>query len=230
MSVTTSFKKTARAQMDLQRQRDALALRLHDSVLQSLAAVRMHLKIAQDLLFDDPQRAAEYLGYVDALVCGEQEDLRAFVAELIKGSTLRAGAQKASPLALLSKLAKRLEKQWKARIDLVIESGVASLPEPIIESVLFILQEGVSNAVRHGKASLIRVRLHCGRTSLKLIVADNGAGFPRQVSLGGVVPIAALPVMLKSRVAALGGVLVVHSGTSGVRLEIWLPLAPIVSK
>ncbi len=59
-----------------------LAHRLHDSLLQSLAAMNMQLEIVTDLLKENPHSAAERLAKVQRMLTEEQRSLRSFVGEL----------------------------------------------------------------------------------------------------------------------------------------------------
>jgi signal transduction histidine kinase len=125
-------------------------------------------------------------------------------------------------------MAKRLEDQWGARVDLKVAPEKIWIPEVMFQSVASIVQEGIVNAVRHGQASLIQILLAEHDKKVLIDVNDNGTGFSfqgsydhsalRKLQLG--------PETLKERVAELGGSLSVHSGAGGAHLEIEIPIAP----
>src|SRR5690606_17475220 len=51
------------------------------------------------------------------------------------------------------------------------------LPENVESSVFRIVQEAASNAVRHGQAKHLRVKLSCDATSIRIDIEDDGRGF-----------------------------------------------------
>ena len=89
------------------------------------------------------------------------------------------------------------------------------------------LHEALVNAARHGGASAARVNVEERDERLAIAVADNGRGFPfrGRFDLAALNGMAAGPVSLKERVAALRGSLAIDSSASGARLDIALPLS-----
>ena len=85
------------------------------------------------------------------------------------------------------------------------------------------MQEGLSNAVRHGARSRISVGLMRTATHAVLTVEDDGPGFPEDTasrlrSRGGLAG-------LRERVTALGGELMMENGLeTGAILRVGLPL------
>lgn len=83
------------------------------------------------------------------------------------------------------------------------------------------------NAARHARATAVRVEIGSLDSQLSVAVSDNGRGF----NFRGHYNLAALnalnvgPVMLKERVASLGGAMAIDSTDCGARVEIYLPLA-----
>jgi signal transduction histidine kinase len=73
--------------------------------------------------------------------------------------------------------------EFIVRID---EAAEARLSPSQIPDILQIVREAISNALRHGAASQITIRLHEDGDRLALLVADNGTGFnTATVSRGG---------------------------------------------
>lgn len=59
------------------------------------------------------------------------------------------------------------------------EMGAARPGDPTVSVHLYrIAQEAVSNAVKHGHATLVRITLAAGEDQVRLRVQDNGTGFP----------------------------------------------------
>ncbi|QHT59805.1 hypothetical protein GXP70_07450 [Paenibacillus lycopersici] len=55
-------------------------------------------------------------------------------------------------------------------------------PEEAAETVVRIVIESLTNAIRHGLAEAIRIRLEAGREDLLILVQDNGAGYSLDAS------------------------------------------------
>jgi signal transduction histidine kinase len=90
------------------------------------------------------------------------------------------------------------------------------------------LAEAISNAVRHGGASTVRVGMRKTNEHLAIEIQDNGCGItgPACKSNNKESVDAALgPVSLRGRVVELGGSLDVRSSPLGTELQIRMPLA-----
>jgi two-component system sensor histidine kinase UhpB len=115
----------------------------------------------------------------------------------------------------------------EAAIALGAEGLAASYGETLDLTVYRCVREGVINAIRHGRAKRIGIRVfeqwgceNGSKTrSLGVVVEDDGCGFSPRASLGyGLTGI-------RERVRALGGQMIIGPGKSGgTRLEIRIPL------
>ncbi|HEX2219053.1 MAG TPA: sensor histidine kinase, partial [Gemmatimonadales bacterium] len=208
-------------------ERARFARDLHDGVLQSLTGLALQLKTLERLIATDPKAARARLADLQALLAAEQADLRFFVRQM-KPIPLSRTEVNAGLLAHLRELAARTERQWGLRVELTAGPLTRQLSEPLAHGVYRILQEALTNAARHGGATVARVELAERDDRLHLTVADDGRGFPFR----GRYDLAALglmhqgPASLKERVASLGGDLTIDSSESGARLEVSLPLRP----
>ncbi|HUK40569.1 MAG TPA: CHASE domain-containing protein, partial [Candidatus Acidoferrales bacterium] len=224
-SVTRDISDRKRAERELQRQREDIAHRLHDSVIQSLTAIGMHLELAEMKLSQNPDAAWQHLQKIKRTVNEEQQHLRSLVREL-KGVGLSAPMEDFQRVEALHALFKRLGNRWGVRVELEASPELSYIPPPIAAELVYIVQESVANAVRHGRASVVKLTMASEGEKLVMSIRDNGRGFPFR----GTYDAAALdvkrtgPVTLKSRIASLGGSLTICSADSGSCLEITLPL------
>jgi len=86
--------------------------------------------------------------------------------------------------------------------------------------------EAISNAVRHGGASTIRVGMRKTNGHLAIEIQDNGHGITDSAcKYDNKEPAASGPVSLRGRVVELGGSLDVRSSPLGTELQIRMPLA-----
>ena len=107
-----------------------------------------------------------------------------------------------------------------------------TLPDKVIEKQLFrIIQEVLHNAIRHGKASIIQVKLTVHKRQIRLVIIDNGIGFDpnnlpassRQHGFG--------LVSLYERVALINGHLQLSSRVNeGTKIVIILPYKKVDNK
>lgn len=83
----------------------------------------------------------------------------------------------------------------------------APLPRPVETAAYFVVSESVTNAAKHSSASSIAVTVALDGTRLTVRVEDDGTGGARETGSG--------LTGLRSRVAALDGVLHIHSPLGG---------------
>jgi signal transduction histidine kinase len=205
------------------RERIRLTRDLHDGILQSLTAARFQLKLLSDGQRDeDPQSR---LNTIKQLLNSEQIRIRDFVRQTLPKSD--AGTD-----LLLSRDLQRiisdLGELWECKTSFSVEPQDASVPAKLGAHLSLMLAEAISNAVRHGGASTIRVGMRKTNEHLAIEIQDNGHGItgsactydnkePVDAALG--------PVSLRGRVVELGGSLDVRSSPRGTELQIRMPLA-----
>ena len=88
-----------------------------------------------------------------------------------------------------------------------------------------IVREGLTNIVRHAGARSARVFVNASNGELRVVIRDNGRGFPAAVATeSDELPLSAAPWSIRERVEALGGTLHLTSKTgTGSELRITLP-------
>jgi PAS domain S-box-containing protein len=223
-SVSSDITARKRAETELQRQREDVAGRLHDSVAQSLTALSMHAELATSQLEDNPATLKESLHKMKQILKAEQRDLRVFLHEL-KGTFRADRGDNPNVMTVLQNRIERLENQWGLSIESRIDERVQFLSGALVENIGFMIQEGVANAARHGHASSINIATTFSEAALFLSIVDNGRGFPFRGEYDDALLTAhgIGPMMLRSRVATLGGSVTLRSGNCGACLEISLP-------
>ena len=182
-------------------ERRRIAQDLHDSLAQDLAFIAMQ---AERLSREDP-RAARIAEAADFAIAGS------------RGAILALGIRPDEPVGdSIAALARILTRRSGAELELTVENGIETSPERR-DALLRVLSEAISNALRHGKASTITVRLS-SRPCLRLVVADDGAGFAQRE--GGGLGLTGM----QARVEELGGEFRLRSQPgAGTELEVQLP-------
>ena len=146
---------------------------LHDGIIQSLYAVGLTLETLRALMKTDPAAAEERLEQTRAALNTTIRDVRAYITGLAPENLKRASFGQA-----LHSVLGELRAGRNVEFDLKIDDEATTLltSEQTLEA-LQIAREAVSNALRHGGASVVTVRVHKGDREIGLLVQDNGAGF-----------------------------------------------------
>ena len=154
---------------------------LHDGIIQSLYAAGLTLESVRALVKANPEEAERRLERTRAGLNDAIRDVRAYIVGLAPENLRRAGFAHA-----VSALVNELSSAREATFDIQIDDDATALltPEQSIEA-LQIAREAVSNALRHGGATRITLRMHKSDREVCLLVQDNGRGFAAGHSRGG---------------------------------------------
>ncbi|MBM7551923.1 sensor histidine kinase [Thalassobacillus pellis] len=195
------------------QERNRLARELHDSVSQQLFAASMMMSAINDTNPPENETMQNQLVMVEKMIHQSQLEMRALLLHLrpvaLKGKSLHEGVEE-----LLEELTQKvpMEIEWNIE-DIRIDKG--------IEDQLFrILQESVSNTLRHAKADSLEVRLIERDGMIIMRVVDDGVGFNvEQVKTSSY----GLQNM-QERAFEVGGTLkIVSLQEQGTRLEVKIP-------
>jgi signal transduction histidine kinase len=203
-----------------------LARNLHDGLLQSLTGMSLQMAAVRRLLEENLHAARDHLLEIQRLIAEEQRDLRFLVREL-KSATLDASAGDFNLTSRLAAASEQIERQWGLRVELSAKLSEPQLPTGLAHEIYYIVHEALVNAARHACASTVRVEIEGQNDHVQISVADNGCGFSfrGRYTLPALIALQLGPVMLRDRVASLGGTLALDSTAAGSRLVICLSLA-----
>ncbi len=198
---------------------------LHDGVIQNLYATGMGLAHGRRLIVTDPAEASRRLEETRHTLNETMETLRRFIARAEPETSARANFADAC-VVLFQTL--RLGRGGELDLDVAPETD-ARLDHQTKADLLLITREAVSNALRHGEARHVSIRLGPeprpsapGQWSLR--VRDDGSGFDPRFLPGH--PGRGL-VNIRARAVALGGTLhLAPIPAGGVELSVtWTPTA-----
>ncbi|API93545.1 sensor histidine kinase [Virgibacillus pantothenticus] len=152
------------------QERNRLARELHDSVSQQLFAASMMMSTITETNPPKDETIQKQLRMVENMIQQSQLEMRALLLHLrpvaLKGKSLQEGTQE-----LLMELTQKVPIQVDWNIEaFIVDKGV--------EDQLFrILQEALSNTLRHAKANSLHVMLVERDGNIILRVTDDGVGF-----------------------------------------------------
>lgn len=175
-----------------ERERNRMAVEVHDTVAHGLTALFVELQAIRTQVVTDPEAVGPALALAAEHVHESLREMRASVANLRVGRM--AGEEPVQAL-------RRLCDEFSERTSLAVELQVAAevkLSGPEQHLVFRSVQEALTNAVRHGRATRARIELSQASGGWRLSVADNGEPTvmgPRGTGLTGI----------EDRAAELGG-------------------------
>ncbi|MGM0688718.1 MAG: sensor histidine kinase [Bacillota bacterium] len=159
-----------REQLIAVEERSRLARELHDTLAHTLTAVIVSLEAGKKLLQKDPQRALMEIGKSQEQARKGLDEVRLTVKALRPGDL-----DKMDFTAAIKGLARDYSG---SDIRMQFELDEIHNLSPSLETTLYrIIQESITNSVRHGEASLIKVCLKRNEDGLLLEVEDDGKGY-----------------------------------------------------
>lgn len=202
-----------RVQEVIVQERNRLARELHDSVSQQLFAASMLMSALTESTDEDSPKSQQ-LKMVEEMINQSQLEMRALLLHLrpaaLKGKSLQEGITE-----LLLELAQKVPMELKWNVEeFLLDKGV--------EDHLFrIAQESVSNALRHSKASMLKVLLVQRDSLVILRIEDDGIGFDVEMEKLGSYGLQ----NMHERAVEVGATLkIVSLPNHGTKLEVKVPL------
>lgn len=199
----------------IEQERNRLARELHDSVSQQLFAASMLMSAINETKGPSEEtREDKQLKLVEEMIHQSQLEMRALLLHLrpvaLKNKTLQEGIEE-----LLIELSQKVTMDIKWKVEAFpLDKGV--------EDHLFrILQESISNTLRHSKASKLEVLMIKRDDLVILRVVDDGVGFEVDEMKAGSYGMQ----NMHERALEVGGTLkVISVKNKGTRLEVKVPV------
>ncbi len=147
---------------------------LHDGVIQSLYATGLTLESSHQKRAIDPAAADVLFDRGIQMLNDSIREIRTYINSLSESEARMRRDFSNAVTVLIDNLKSDPSTEFSVRID---EGAEARLDPSQLPDVLQIVREAISNALRHGAATHITIRLHEDGERLALLVADNGVGF-----------------------------------------------------
>ena len=153
------------------RERNRLAREIHDTLGHSLTGIITGIEACIMLMDIAPEATKEQLRAIAQVARNGITDVRHSV------NALRPDALETLDLeAAIRKLVEESESSTGVKIDLVFPVGLQDLDQDEEDVLYRIVQESITNAIRHGNATHIDVRIEREDNDLRIRIADNGKG------------------------------------------------------
>ncbi|MFD0559162.1 sensor histidine kinase [Stackebrandtia endophytica] len=194
-------------------ERVRIARELHDSLTHSISVINVQSSVALHVL---PQRPAEAEEAVRHIRSAGQDAMRELRSTL---QTLRISDTDANPS--LSGIADLVRRMGDVGMTVTLAGEEVALSGEADVAAYRIVQEALTNAVRHSGAKRVRVDLIPGASSLTIVVGDDGVGADEVTEGHGLTG-------MRERVTALGGSLKLNrSSIGGFEVRAELPMSPV---
>ncbi len=155
------------------RERQRIGQDLHDGLCQNLTGIELMSEVLEQKLARRSKAGAAKAGEIASHV---REAIRQ--ARLMARGLAPVTLESEGLMSGLKELAEKTGKSFGIHCRFVCEETVLVLDLSVASHLFRIAQEAVSNAVKHGKAREILIRLEVAHENALLVVTDDGVGVP----------------------------------------------------
>ena len=170
--ISKSKKSNLNVLESVEKERQRIARDLHDSTVQNLTSLVHKSELCMKLIDLDPIRCKLELSSMGKILREVIEDMRKMIYDLRPMSFDDIGFGVTIERAL-----DKCKAAYNIRYSFKIEGEEYQLPNMVSISLLRIIQESCSNAINHGNAKMIDIKLIYHEDSIELMVENDGDGF-----------------------------------------------------
>ncbi|MDF2923105.1 MAG: sensor histidine kinase [Paenibacillaceae bacterium] len=198
--------------MTLVEERNRLAKELHDTVGHTFTSVIMGMDAVSYLMETAPDKAREKLDVLRKVARDGLEEVRRNIHQIAE--PVREGTF----LQQMAALANEFSAHTGTQVNFKPKGEECQLPMQVQLTMVRCLQEALTNAKRHGQASMVDIGIEYGDQQVTLTITDNGVGVENIESGFGL-------TAMRERLAALQGSLQFTSSIgSGVTVVCAIPV------
>jgi len=203
-----------------EHERKRLARELHDGLGQDLLIIRNRALLVLRSM-EMGAGAREQLNVISDIASGSLESIRGLARNLTPHQLDHLGLSSA-----LQAMTEAVAETSSIDLDVRIGEVDSLLPRESEINVYRIVQEALTNVVRHSGATTATVRLERGVRFLHLGITDDGHGFRAPLDRGTASPSGFGLSSMHERARILGGTLHVRSEPGrGVQIEVSIPMS-----
>lgn len=192
-----------------QAERMRIARELHDVLAHSLSQINVQAGVGLHLMDSQPERAREALANIKASSKTALDEVRGVLA-FLRADSVDAAAL--APQPDLSQIPGLLDSMRAQGLDVDYTVSLSRTPSAAAQLALYrIVQESLTNVLRHAQASRAEVRLTETDGTIRLTISDDGRGpvDPHRGDAGSGI------LGMTERAELLGGTLVTGPGSNG---------------
>lgn len=156
------------SRLTLLEERERISMELHDGVIQSLYAIGMHLELSRTSGAVLPNDLNKPISDLNAVI----EDVRRYILNL------KARDQhQATVYGGLQEVVSRLHVPTQIHVVIDAPDDYPPVPPSVFKDVCQIVNEAVSNVVRHSKSRRLEISARESESLFEVVIADDGTGF-----------------------------------------------------
>ena len=168
-----------RARRAVVEERARIARELHDVVAHSMSVMVVQAGAARRVMEDQPKRAREALGSIETTGRQALAEMRRLLGVLRKEDDRELTLVPQPGLEQLGALVEEFQEAGLP-VDLVVEGEPNSLPQGVDLSAYRVVQEALTNTLKHAGPARARVLVRYGERDLVVEVNDDGHGIPTE--------------------------------------------------
>jgi signal transduction histidine kinase len=211
------YKRIVAAQ---ESERQRIARELHDETGQALTAIGMGLRSLEgDFQASGRGSTKQNLRQLESLTANSLDELQRLIADLRPSHLDDLGLS-----STLRWYSGNIQERAKLDIQVEISGNEPTLPTTVKTAVFRILQEALTNVIKHARANQVRVQLTYSPQEIHARITDDGQGFKTDsVESSGRISWGLKG--MEERASLLGGRIKIHSTPGeGTTVEVFVPL------
>ncbi|GAA4192158.1 histidine kinase [Streptosporangium oxazolinicum] len=167
--------REAEAERRIEAERLRIARELHDVIAHTVTVIQVQAQVAHELFEEEPERSRQAVAVIRGASVEAMSELRSTIGllrHLDPGGEPRSPVPRLSSVRDLTAMAERagLHVGWGTRGE------PYDLPVAVDASAYRIIQESVTNVIRHSGASMVEITVSYEPSSLSIEVVDDGGG------------------------------------------------------
>jgi signal transduction histidine kinase len=202
-----------------EREKSAVARDLHDDTGQNLsnALVNLELAVGEEGVPEDIKKHIESASSSISQVLKQLHDLSASLHPPVLDDL---GLTEA-----LKNLVRRMNADYSIEFSIVTLGDEGDLPGEVKINLYRIVQEALSNVVKHSEAREALVRFSRDKKAIDLVISDDGKGFEGSQDDGGAVHLGL--VNMRERAEQIGGTFQCQPGDQGITINVHVPVGQL---
>jgi len=197
--------------MTLLEERSRMSKEMHDTLGHSFISLIMSLDAAIALLDKNPDLAKEKLIRIRGLTEQNLEEMRDIVHKMGEEENI-------SLVDHVERLVNNFREYTRTVIRLTQNGTDWVLRSDVQQSIIRVIQESFTNAIKHGKATEIELNLHFSPSALRVTIQNNGKPLGKMEYGFGL-------TTMKNRIEMLGGTFSISTlAVTGVEVRCEIPL------
>jgi signal transduction histidine kinase len=164
-----------RARVAVAEERARIARELHDVISHNVSVMVLQAAAGADVFATHPERAREALGSIETAGREALAELRRLLSVVQAPGDEGGGLAPPPGLTRLPELVERV-RATGLDVSLTVTGDERELPAGVDFSAYRIVQEALTNTLKHGHAATARVELRFGEDMLDVQIVDDGTG------------------------------------------------------